>query len=165
MRRLLIILAAIAALGAVGATTALSAMSAPKLGKWKLIGTAPVGGSFDLVRGKGAHRSSYYLQKIKGTTAANAVGCPAASTPVTVQGRLKLRTFTSGGYRSWGVGKQDPKATNTIRETPVTVLVGGERRAGGFYAVWDSANPKLILATGLAFGECHTYFTYGQHAK
>jgi hypothetical protein len=165
MRRLLLVLAAIAVLGAVGATAAMSAMSPPKLGKWKLIGTAPVGGGFQLVRGTGKHRSSYYLQKIKGTTATNAVGCPAASTTVTVEGRLKLRTFMSGGYTSWGVGKQDPKATNTIRETPVTVLVDGKRQAGGFYAVWDATNPKLILATGLAVGGCHTYFTYGQHAK
>jgi hypothetical protein len=84
---------------------------------------------------------------------------------VNVKGRLKPRTFTSGGSTSWGVGRQDPKATNTIRETPVTLLVGGKRQAGGFYAVWDATNPKLILATGLTFGQCHTYFTYGQHAK
>ena len=164
MRRLLLTLVALAILGAVGASVALSAMSPPKLGTWKLIATAPAGGSLQLVRGSGKHRSSYYLQKIKGTTGI-VVGCPATSTTVTVEGKLKLRTFSSGGYTSWGVGKQDPKATNTIRETPVTVVVDGKRQAGGFYAVWDASNPKLILATALTVGDCHTYFTYGQHAK
>ena len=127
MRRLLLTLVALAILGAVGATVAMSAMSPPKLGTWKLIATAPAGGSLQLVRGTGKHRSSYYLQKIKGTTGI-VVGCPATS-------------------------------------TTVTVVVDGKRQAGGFYAVWDATNPKLILATGLTVGDCHTYFTYGQHAK
>ena len=142
---------------AVSGGPAVASAGAPKppAGPWTLHASlSSGGGSFELVKGTGTHRGSLYVRKLKATTIAGNSGCPAAATTYTLVGKVKLRTFRSGAYTSWGFGKQNKTAPNQIDDLPVRFTTAGASIKGGLHLVWDYSNLKLVLGAGITTGTC-----------
>ena len=97
------------------------------------------------------------------TTAPNSGGCPPAGAVVKLARKVKLRTFTSGGYTSWGYGKQSAAASNQIDPGPARLTIDGTAINGGLQLVWDYANPKLVIRAGVVAGSCSAYFAGASH--
>ena len=153
-RRLIALLVAALAV-ACGPAVASAGAPKPPLGSWKLHASlSSGGGSFELIKGTGKHRGSLYVRKLKATTIAGNSGCPAQATTYTLIGKVKLRTFTSGGYTSWGFGKQNRTAPNQIDDLPVRFTAAGQTIKGGLHLVWDYSNVKLVLGAGITTGTC-----------
>ncbi len=158
----IVVLAAVAL--AVLVPGALGASTRPPTGAWTIEG-GPSGGSFRISKGIGGHRGSLYVSRLKAATATNSVGCPPTVAEAELVGKVKLRTFTSGGYTSWGFGRQDPKAANQINPAPVPMTLDGKRVKGALQLVWDYANPRLVFRVGVVVGDCATYYVQAQPKK
>ncbi len=155
MTRLRTLLAVICALALLGATLAQAAATPkPPTGPWKLNGAT---GGFTLRKGTGSKRGKIFLSDLHFKTGLYA-GCPSKVSTVRVLGRYALKTFTRGGYTTWGVGRN---TGGDVTPRAGKVRVGGKTYNGEFYVVWNYANPRQVFGGSIQFGTCLSQFTFG----
>ena len=120
-------------------------------------------GRFELVRGSGGHLGSLYLRHISASSDPSYGGCPPKAVKLSVAGRLKLGSVTSGGYSSWAVGT-NKKASNQVDPIPVTIVAAGKRTRGGFAVTWDYSNVRSIISVVIVWNGCRSEYFPG-HPK
>ncbi len=113
-------------------------MKKPPLGAWKL---GHPGTGFTLKNGSGAQRNKAFVTNLHALTppdpAPQPGSCSAKPATVRVLGRYAIKTFSRGGYTTWGVGRN---TGGDVTPMPARISAGGKTYNGTFYLVWDYSN-------------------------
>jgi uncharacterized protein (DUF2147 family) len=136
----LFLLALLASLALGAAPAAAAKLPQPVLGAWKLVGYP---GGFTLKKsGNKVVMTSYHV----------AASCEGKNVKLTLLGSFALKSFSRGGYSTWGIGKNVAGEPEPIA---VKVQAAGKTYNGSFDAIWDYEDPaREMLSSFLSIEGC-----------
>jgi hypothetical protein len=126
----------------------------PPLGPWASGGQVV----FTLENGTGSQKGKVLLTDFHLRTEV-VVGCPDEPVVASVLGRYPLKTFSRGGYTSWGVGRN---VSGEPGPQAARVKAGGRVYDGSFYVTWDYEKPSQALRGAIEFDGCRAELVFAK---